>query len=308
MRLYSNRAKTRNNRYQPSTSSSLPDDRLSTAHLKRVLDRLKNERHCSSTRATYHGVWTNFNEFLIRLDYRPPAWEDKIVLYCAHLIEDRKLQSCTVRSYISALKAVLVNDGCEWNVDRLLLSSLFQACERKNDRLKNRLPIKRGLLEQILFQVQRVYRERNQFYLEYLYKTAFMLQYYGLMRIGEITKGNHCLLAKNVHQSADSSKLVAILYSSKTHSTKDRPQELKIEKVLTPRRGFNTFFCPVDVILTYIQFRGGRYDDSEEFLIFQDRRPLQSYQVRKVLRDTLTGLELEAHLYDTHSFRIGKSH
>ena len=50
----------------------------------------------------------------------------------------------------------------------------------------------------------------------------------------------------------------------------------------------------------------GQYDDpNDPLFIFTDGSPVLPSQVRYVLRSCLCSLNLDAMLYDTHSFRIG---
>ena len=53
-----------------------------------------------------------------------------------------------------------------------------------------------GLLETLLFKLNRFFGS-DQPYLEELYKALFALAYYGLMRISEITLGEHTLKTKD---------------------------------------------------------------------------------------------------------------
>ena len=59
-----------------------------------------------------------FNEFFIRLDEKPDNWEDRILLFSGYLIDNDK-KSSTVKSYISAIKAVLRDDNVEVNEDKI---------------------------------------------------------------------------------------------------------------------------------------------------------------------------------------------
>ena len=54
----------------------------------------------------YYGIWKTFNQFIVRLDFKPTNWEDRITLFAGHLIHLGR-KSNTVKSYISAIKAVL---------------------------------------------------------------------------------------------------------------------------------------------------------------------------------------------------------
>ena len=211
-----------------SVTSSSESSSISTRQMFRILENLKNGGHRNTTNHTYYGVWKNFNKFLIRLDEKLQTWEERVVLYIAYLVHNG-YQSSTVKSYISAIKAVLLKDGYKIDIDKALISSITSSCRLQNDRVLIRLPIRSNLLENILFQVQRKFK--TQPYLEMLYKVIFLLQYYGLMRIGELvisTTDKHTLRAANIHAADNKEKLLIILYSSKTHGHYSRPQQIKI--------------------------------------------------------------------------------
>ena len=64
-----------------------------------------------------------------------------------------------------------------------------------------------------------------------MYKTIFLLAYYGLLRIGEVAESQHCLLAPNVNIGENKDKIQLILLSSKTHASESKPQEIKISAI-----------------------------------------------------------------------------
>ena len=113
---------------------------ISTSAVQEIVNRLKLARHRQSTKQIYYSVWKLFNEFFIKLDRKPHAWEDRIVLFIGYLIDNHR-QSSTIRSYISAIKAVLQDDGIILDQDQALLTSLTRACRLQNDRVRTRLPI-----------------------------------------------------------------------------------------------------------------------------------------------------------------------
>ena len=295
--------------------------RISTQKMEMILEELKNDNNRLTTRDTYYKVWKAFNKFVIKLDRIPKKWEQRVKLYCAYMIKIKRLKSATIKSYISGIKSVLIADGYEWDDNFILLDSFIGSCKHKNDTLKTRLPIRKRLLELILFDIQRKFGEDNQPYLELMYIAAFLLYYYGLLRVGELAKGPHVVKAKNVHECSNQpNKLLLILYSSKTHSRCDLPQQIRIIgknklQVLNGKKKQNTNcetnsetnFCPTLWIKRYIKARGIYIDDLEQFLIFSDGSPVQPRHIRKTLRDSLKRLGLEQHLYDVHSFRIGRA-
>ena len=286
------------------------------------MDQLKYESHRSTTKLSYYNTWKNFNKFLIRLDKMPRSWEERLCLYCTFLITIKKRKSSTVRSYISGIKHILVTDGYEWNDGLVILNTLTKSCKLKNDTLKVRLPIQKGLLELILFRIQRKFD--NQPYLETMYITAFLLQYYGLFRVGEIAYSPHSIKAINVHEanSISNPRILIVLYSSKTHNIHEPPQKIKIfgnktieisDKNSTGRYTIQKRdlgkFCPVQWTKKFIEMRGPISNDDENLFTLRDRgkTPITGAQLRKLLREILTSFGLQADLYDTHSFRIGRA-
>ena len=108
-----------------------------------------------------------------------------MLLYAAALV-DEGVQSSTLKSYISVIRAILRADNYRWDDQKIEITMVTKACHLKNNRVYSRLPILKGLLEIILFELERYFL--NQPYLELLYKSLFVLAYYGMMRIGELTK------------------------------------------------------------------------------------------------------------------------
>ena len=219
--------------------------KVSVRSIQHIVDKLCRQQMRDSTAKTYYSVWKQFNAFLITLDTMPKFWEDRTVLFVAHLIDIKKFQSSSVKSYISAIKRTLIDDNYLWCDNKVMLNSLTCACKISNDRVTTKLPIHCGLLEVMLFDLERMYG--SQPYLETLFKSIFALGYYGLMQIGELTMGPHVLKAKNVHLALNKEKLLLILYTSKTHDKGSYPQNIKI----TENRMKNPIFIDISVLFSW---------------------------------------------------------
>ena len=273
-----------------------------------ILNKLQNNDKRDSTRKNYHQIWRQFNGFLIQLNKRPDSWEQRVALYCSYLC-DQGAQSATLKSYISAIKYILKKDGYDWDESKILFSSITNACRLVNDKVKIRLPIKGKLLELILYEIERGFKQ-PQPYLVTMYRAIFMLGFYGLMRIGELTNSPHVLRAENVHIGKNKNKILLILYSSKTHGLESRPQQIKIkalddfqDKLILKGRKF----CPFTIVRQYARMRGSIEGDDEQFFVFKDKKPVFPDHVRKILRGALERMNLDESLYDCHSLRIGRS-
>ena len=115
--------------------------------------------------------------------------------------------------------------------------------------------------------------ENPKVYLCKLYKAVFLLAYYGLMHIGEVTKSPHVLKAKGIHLATNKTKLLVVLYSSKTHNKASMPQEIKISAI-EGKHKLNRHFCPFTAMNAFMKVHGNYTDDNEQFFIFRDRTGL----------------------------------
>ena len=102
----SERRKKKKSRSTSSTTTST----ISTIGIQRIIEKLKNQQHRDSTRKNYYTVWKIFNKFYIKLDIKPSNWEGRIQLFIGQMIVENK-QSSTIRSYLSALRAVLKSEN-----------------------------------------------------------------------------------------------------------------------------------------------------------------------------------------------------
>ena len=222
---------------------------------------------------------------------------------------DGGIQSSTLKSYFSAIKHTLKQDGYVWDDKKVILSSLVRGCKLENDRVKVRLPIQKGLLEMLFFEIGRTYNSSKnpQPYLDILYKAMFCLGYYGMMRVGELTMSPHTLKACNIHVGHNKDKMMIVLYTSKTYGEDSGPQKIKISAVPAKEQNKTRFFCPFKAVLDYMEIRGSYIEDDEPFFVFRDNSPVQGSQLRVVLRSLLTNLDLDGQLYDVDSFRSGRT-
>ena len=250
------------------------------------------------------------------MDRKPKSWEERLILFVGYLT-DREVKSSTVKSYISAIKSVLRDDGESLNEDVYLLSSLTRACRYKNDKICTRLPIKKNLLCQLIVTIPNLYTAGEQPYLVTLYQTMFLTAYFGLFRPGEITASPHCIKARDVHIGSNKRKLSFVLHTSKTHWKDVKLQIIKIngsefdptgkrlEMSSILKDNQQHLLCPFTMIKYFVDVCKQRISDDEEFFIFRDRSPVTAEHMHLVLKNSLQILGLDADLYNLHSFRIG---
>ena len=297
--------KKRINRKEAEKSVSTDSSgRFELEYFEQVIEELKNHKHKLSTKKNYRKIWENFNKFIVKLNYIPKSWEQKLMIYCSFLVENCRLQSSTVRSYATAIKQTLLIDGHKWDNNLFIMSTFTQACKLEKDVVHTRLPIQKGLMETILFEIENELDQQP--YLQILYKTIFIVAYYGLFRICELseTDSGHTVQLKNVHICTNKKRILVILHTSKTHGKGDKPQEVNIQIDHNREREGN--FNAYDLLKEYLANRNKTQTDYPLF-IFGDNTPVQDKNVRNMLKTILTKLGLRNKLYNTHSFRIGRA-
>ena len=297
-----------------SDKSSSEPSRISTVSMQRLVEQLRNKQVRPSTDENYQRIWKQFNQFLVKLDKLPKYWEDRATLFAAYLI-DKGSQSSTIKSYMSAIKSILILDNYNWCEEKFMVHALTKACKLENDCVKARFPIHLSLLEMLLFEIDR-YFDGKQIYLQCMYKAMFAISYYGLLRVGEVTSSEHVIKAKDIKVGKNKDKLLIYLYSSKTHHQGSRPQKIKImsNKVAVgeikgkPIKFRNRHFCPFHLISNFIKMRGTEpVTPTEQFFVFRDKSPVKPDHVRSLLKTLLKRIALDPSLYDFHSFRVGRS-
>ena len=225
-------------------------------------------------------------------------------------------QSSTVKSYISAMKAILKSEKIEVNEDQYLISSLTRACKLTNDQIKTRLPIRKGMLRMVLEQTYLYYEELNQPYLAILYTTIISTMYHGLLRISEVAsskRGSHPVRARDVNIGENKKKFLLVLRTSKTHWKNMKPQMIKISaskykaKTVKKVQPKEKLPCPYFLLKLYAKVRGGYKRNTDPFFVHRDGTPVVPSQITKCLKEAIKRAGFDETLYSSHSLRIGRT-
>ena len=205
------------------------------------------------------------------------------------------------------IKSVLRDDGQQLNYDTVLLKSLTKACKLQNDKVRTRLPIRKGVLGLLIEAAQHIFQDQP--YLLILYSAIFITAYFGLFRIGELSQSQHVVKAKDVHIGRNKCKLMFLLHTSKTHGRGSKPQIIKISSSQYDPTGeqlidvmdrchhlLDEFLCPYQALRNYMSVRKLWKSDSEQFFIFSDCSPVTPSHFRAVLKQLITTAKLDAAL------------
>ena len=162
----------------------------------------------------------------------------------------------------------------------------------------------------LILEVHKWALEINQPFLTTLHSALLAAGYYGLLRVGELTQGPHCILAKNVHVGVKKKKLLIILRSSKTHCEGDKPQRIKISSNPAKTKNVQSRiqnFCPFQLIQEYVNIWPNAIGVKEQFFVFSDRSPVKPVHMRTTLKLLLDRLRIDSQLYSMHSLHIGRA-
>ena len=219
-----------------------------------------------------------------------------------------------IRSYISAIRAVLQENDIELNENKFLLTSLTRACHLINDNVYTRLPIYSDLLGLIIKKLQR--NLHDQPYLSILYCAILSAGYFGLLRIGELTQSPHVILARDRQIGDNKDKILFVLRLSKTHDKGNHPQFVKLtrsssktdrQQIEKQKHMNKLIVCPFKLIKRYLEVRKKATRVDEQFFIFSDGSAVCAWHVRNVLKLVIRLIGINPDLYSCHSLRIGRA-
>ena len=113
-----------------------------------------------------------------------------------------------------------------------------------------------------------------------------------MLRIGEIAKGSHPVLARDIHIGINKRKLLFILRTLETHWKDGKPQLIKIAASTTKeqKQEANKNTCPFTILRQYVRIREPSENKNEPFFTFEGGVPIKPEQIRMVLTMLLNQL------------------
>ena len=236
-----------------------------------LVEQLKIKRFRGSTLKNYYPAWKTFNEFVIRLDLKPNNWGDRIILFVSYIIKNGR-KATTIKSYVSAIRALLRNIGYELNEDKFWLNAMTKAGKLVNERVCTRFPTQKPMLKTLVRTLRQVFSDQP--YLMKLYAGMLSIAYFGLFQVSEIAAGGHPVLARDVHVGKNKKKLLLVLRTSKTHGKNCKPQTVKLSSTATSnytkdRSKDNSIICPYRNVNAFAEVRPGLQHCTEQFFCIQ---------------------------------------
>lgn len=251
-----------------------------------------------------HSVYTNalqvFNNFRNYYNLTitwpvPVAHLSLFITYCFEL----GYASSTITTYLSAISFHHKIYDMLDPTTAFVVKKLLEGCRRIRPSYDVRAPITELILARICSVLPEICFSN---YECILFKAAFVIAYYGLLRVGEIVftnplQANRPLLRTDVWLGEGANVLFISIRVSKTNQS-GHPTILRI-----PLASSATICC-VTVVKQYMRFRP---EGTLYFFCHQNGHPLKRSQFSSILAKAVKKLGLPMHLYATHSFRIGRA-
>ena len=199
----------------------------------------------------------------------------------------------TIVSYVSAIGYVHRLAAVHDPTASYLIQKLLAGATKLSPSVDPRLPITTIILNLLVNSLPQVVS--NQYNIRLL-KAMFIVAFYGLMRVGEITSFPKKEPSLMVHHLALTGSLATVTISKFKHNSSTHPVD-----ILMPRQS-SLAICPVASLYSYMDVRGF---SGGPLFCFPDGAPVPRSFFTQKLRQCLTFVGLDPSKYKSHSFRIG---
>ena len=258
-----------------------------------------------NTQSTYSAGQLRFQSFChsIKATYMPTS-EPTLILFATYLASEG-ITHATIKVYLAAIRNSHVSAGLHSHFYQQLSSRLqlvlkgIKKTQAITQPVKSRLPITLNIMRDI----KSLLSSQPNSYLHIMIWAACCLAFFGFLRVSEFTVPGDNLFDESSHLS----------FNSISIDNRDNPRQLKLiikqSKTDPFRRGVNIYLgvtsdtiCPLRGILPYLVLRGSH---PGPLFMFEDGKSLTCHRFSMELNNILQKLNLDKHLYNTHSFRIG---
>ena len=205
-------------------------------------------------------------------------------------------KSSTIVSYISGISYYLKLNGWVDVTEVFIVRKMLKGLQRSRPSKDTRAPITIDLLKAFPVALRNV---ATSDYEALLFSTAFVVVFFGFLRVGEVAVAQKNAESKFVIQRSDvtfkeNEALVTI-----KHSKTDQ-QGKSVTLIFSP--SISKEICPVSLLKQYLQKRPSV--DGPLFCHF-NCAPITRYQVSSLLSRCMGFLGLQSAVIRPHSFRIG---
>ena len=264
------------------------------------MSRLVNNSLARGTQVAYAKSIEEFASFKHKFGfgYSWPASYRQVAAYIAYLSLEG-LAVSTISSRLSGIAFLHKINGWDDPTDNFLVKKLKEGCKRQDKVEDSRCPITRAILSRLV-QVLGVICYNN--YEAVMFKAAFLLAFFGFLRVGEFAQTSHgegfrALAVSDIElrREPPEAMLVHIRFSK-------TDQVGRGEFICIPKNAHSDL-CPVLAMDQYLSIRPESTDGP--LFIHLQGKPLTAAQFSTLLKKTVRSIGLNPSNFSAHSFRIG---
>ena len=257
--------------------------------------------YSSLARSTVNGysrAWGLFRIAMNKLNiaYRGnqdlPLTEYHILLFIGALQEAGYAPTSMV-TYVSALGFAHKFKGFADPTSSFKVQKVLAAAIRLRPSMDNRLPITLNILSRLNNSLQHTVDSP---YLRVLFKAMFIVSFFGLMRMGEVTQEKSGEISLFSDQIVVYNTHAVLKISHFKHNYSGTPFE-----IVLPRQQ-DTSICPVWALQNYFNLRGLSFGP---LFCYPNLTPISRELFSSTLKRTLQFCGLDTTVFQTHSFRTG---
>ena len=251
-----------------------------------------------STRKVYRRAWALFKEAMcntttpfLGLESLPASINQ--IMYFIGYLNLLKLSPSTITSYTSALGYAHRAKGWTDPTKNPVVQKMLAAANKLKSQADARLPITLVILVDL---VKSLDHTVSNLYHRILFQAMYTIAFFGLMRVGEITKTISGIVPLQLKNLKIYTTHITLTISHFKHNTTMKPFTLVL-----PRQSLAAV-CPVTVMVQYLKVRGPQ---EGPLFCFPDGGAIPRNFFIKHLKNCFSFCGLDVTLYKSHSFRIG---
>lgn len=254
----------------------------------------------TNTHVAYRNAITAFNKFRLthNLGTHWPAAVIQVQYFISSCFE-KGFSPATICTYCSGISFFHKINSLQDPTSTFIIQKMLEGCRRSRKQNDIRAPISKDLLKSICSKLSETCSSHYEIS---LFKAAFTLAYFGLLRISELVytgplHTDRPLQLCDISYDLQNKILLIQIRKSKTDQS-GKAIKLKIY----PEEKGN--ICCVQSVLEYIKAR----PRSKGYLFCHlNTQPLTRYQFSSILAKCISKLGLSTVFFKTHSFRIGRA-
>ena len=252
----------------------------------------------TSTLTVYKRAWALFKHSMEFLSLNHISMESfpiqvNHVLFYLGFMQYKGFAPATLTTYVSAISYIHKILEVQDPTSSFLVQKLLASCNKLNPRSDSRLPITFLILHRLM---EAIKHTSLSIYHMSLIRTMYIMGFFGLLRIGEMTIGQNKRVVIYKQQVEINDGYVKLKISHFKHNKSLKPVELILPAQV------DKSICPVENLRKYLILRGNH---SGPLFCFKDGTPVSRQFFTNQLKINISFCGLNPHLYQSHSLRIG---